>query len=118
MIKTTRIKVQQAPRMVVHDLSSQVDGITQSFTLPRAVDKQAEHYLIFNSTVYRNDKNHVYYSTEGNILTTYFDQPPLPGPRHNLQFVLSDNYGDSEFVTRDEMNAAIEEAINRLKETN
>lgn len=120
MNRTTRIKTVQAPKTRVYDLSSQTDGLKQTFTLPRAVGSQDEHYLLFNSTVYKNDANHTFYTLTngGTTLNTYLDQAPVPGDNHVLQFVVSGNTtGDEEdYVTRDEMMAAIQEAINNLRE--
>lgn len=116
MIKTTRIKTVQAPRVNVYDLSDQTNGVTQTFTLPVSVGGQCTHYLLFNTTVYKNDENHVFYelSTDGRTLTTFFDSAPLHGDKYALQFVVNggDEGGSAIYVTREEMDAAIREAIN------
>lgn len=93
MIKTTRIKTIQAPKLEVYDLSAQLDGVNQTFTLPKVVTAQQGHYLIFNSTVYRNDAGHTYYtlSADGTKITTTFDTAPVPGSNRNLQLVVDDN---------------------------
>lgn len=118
MIRTTRINTTQSPAIYTYDLSSQMNGRTQTFTLPAKVEKGHDQYLIFNSTIYRNDVNHTFYvlSDDGISVTTFFDTAPMGGAAHALQLVVNEIPGDSDFVTRAEMLAAIEEAINKLKE--
>ena len=122
MIKTTRIKTVQAPKITVYDLSPQTDGEKTTFDLPVSISDQNEHYLLFNTTVYKNDANHTFYtlSDDGTKITTLFSFPPQHGDNHALQFVVNGDVrgGDSDFVTRAEMNAAIQEAINNLTENN
>lgn len=105
MIKTTRLKTSQAPMMKTYDLSDQMDGQRQTFTLPILVTNQQSHYLIFNSTVYRNTSSHTYYTIAGGgALTTYFDEAPTPGADHNLQFVVSDvAEGATDFISQAEL---------------
>ena len=90
--KTTRIRTTQAPTVATYDLTNQLDGVTQTFTLPVAINSQANHYLIFNSKVYRNSAGHVYYalSSDGRTLTTYFNTAPAREANTALQFVASD----------------------------
>ena len=109
MIKTTRLKTSQAPMMKTYDLSDQVDGQRMTFSLPILVTNQQSHYLIFNSTVYRNTPSHTYYSIAGGgALTVYFDEAPTPGPDHNLQFVVSDvAEGATDFISQNELLEAI-----------
>ena len=54
MIKTTRIKYSQAPRIIVDDLSPQCDGVKQTFTLSRPVPEWAPYCLVFNGQLYTN----------------------------------------------------------------
>ena len=113
-IRTTRIKTVQAPRMVTYDLSNQTDGKTQTFHLPVAVREQSAHYLIFNSTVYRNSAAHVFYtiSQDGTTLTTYFTEPPAGGPGRNLQLVVSDYAeGSGEFITEEALTGFLDETL-------
>ena len=90
--KTTRIRTTQAPVVATYDLTNQLDGVTQTFTLPVAINSQASHYLIFNSKVYRNSAGHVYYalSSDGRTLTTCFNTAPVREANTALQFVASD----------------------------
>ena len=90
--KTTRIRTTQAPVVATYDLTNQLDGVTQTFTLPVAINSQASHYLIFNSKVYRNSTGHVYYalSSDGRTLTTCFNTAPVREANTALQFVASD----------------------------
>ena len=93
MIKTTRLKPTQVPKNITFDLTDQVDGERQTFTLPQKCYDIDTHYVLFNGQVYRNDDNATYYSIsdDGMTLTTYFDTPPLPGVSHVLQFVKTDD---------------------------
>lgn len=90
--KTTRIRTTQAPTVATYDLTDQLDGEKQTFTLPVAINSQSNHYLIFNSKVYRNSAGHVYYalSSNGRTLTTYFNTAPAREANTALQFVASD----------------------------
>ena len=90
--KTTRIRTTQAPTVATYDLTDQLDGEKQTFTLPVAINSQSNHYLIFNSKVYRNSAGHVYYalSSDGRTLTTYFNAAPAREANTALQFVASD----------------------------
>ena len=117
-IRTTRIKTVQAPRMVTYDLSSQCDGKTQTFHLPVAVRSQSSHYLIFNSTVYRNSAAHIFYdiSRDGTTLTTYFDDAPDGGQGKNLQLVVSDYAeGSGEFITEEALTGFLDETLKSAK---
>lgn len=105
-IKTTRIKSTQAPQMETLCLTPQLNGSRQTFSLPRQVKTYDRHYLIWNSTVYRNDGDHHYYSisADGMFLTTYFDQAPQGGAGRTLQLVV-DMAGDGsdETVTKSDL---------------
>lgn len=122
-IKTTRIKTTQAPRMVTFDLSDQLDGVTQTFSLPERVTEQDTHYLLWNGQVYRNSGEDTFYdiTNDGNSIVTKFDIAPKSGANFVLQFVKSDNSeGGHAGVTEEEFNAlearvaAIEERINNV----
>lgn len=116
MIKTTRTKTTQVAETKVYDLSNQCDGSRQVFQLPVAVNNQSTHYLIFNTTVYRNDANHTFYKIEDNVLTTMLTKAPRGGSDHSLQLVVNgDSEGTSGFVTKEEMEEAIAKAVNKLK---
>lgn len=115
--RTTRIKNAQAPRNVIYDLTPQVDGRTQTFTLEDKVYDQDSHYLLFNGQECRNDATHLFYdiSNDGRTLTTHFDFPPIPGAKHSLQFIKSDNAdGTADFVTEDQF-AALEARVAALE---
>lgn len=92
--KTTRIRTTQAPTVAVYDLTDQLDGVKETFTLPAAVNPQANHYLIYSHGVYRNGPGYVYYtlSNDGKTLNTHFDSAlePLPEVGPTLQLVAAD----------------------------
>lgn len=90
--KTTRIRTTQAPTVATYDLTNQLDGVTQTFTLPVAINSQANHYLICSSQVYRNSAARIYYtiSSDGRTLTTQLGHPIINAPGANLQLVASD----------------------------
>lgn len=111
-IKTTRLKNVQLPKVETIDMSSQMNGITQTFAIGRRVTNQDTHYLIWNSTVYRNSPARTWYKiTEGGTLTTYFDQAPQGGAQRSLLLVISEHQGESPTVTREELNQAIGEVM-------
>lgn len=111
-IRTTRLKQVQLPKTRTIDLSSQMNGITQTFAIGRLVSKQDIHHLVWNSTVYRNTPARKWYSlSEGGTLTTYFDQAPKGGAQHSLLLVISDFQGESPTVTQEELDQAIGSAI-------
>ena len=90
--KTTRIRTTQAPTVVTYDLTNQLNGVTQTFTLPVAINSQANHYLICSNQVYRNSAARIYYtiSSDGRTLTTQLGDPIINAPGVNLQLVASD----------------------------
>ena len=92
MNRTTRIKTAQAPRMYNIDLTDQLDGVTQTFTLEKPINEQATYYVIWNGTVYRNDPQNTWYSfnEDWDELTTYFDHAPTPGAHRSLILVVSE----------------------------
>lgn len=117
-VKTTRIKTAQAPRMVTFDLTSQLDGHNQTFTLPEPIKSQDTHYLLWNGQVYRNNAGRTFYTIldGGNKIRTAFDNAPKPGTNFVLQFVKTDNSeGSSNNVTVEEFNA-LEERVAALEE--
>lgn len=117
--KTTRIKTVQAPTVVTYDLSNQLDGQTQTFYLPVAIKPQATHYLIFNSTVYRNSASHLFYtvSRDGSTLTTYFDQAPMGGHERALQLVVSDYAeGTGEAITEEVLLQYLDQTLDAAKQ--
>lgn len=95
--KTTRIRTTQAPTVATYDLTNQLDGVTQTFTLPVAINAQANHYLICSNQVYRNSAARIYYtiSSDGRTLTTQLGDPIINAPGVNLQLVASDYAEDS-----------------------
>ena len=94
--KTTRIRTTQAPTVATYDLTNQLDGVTQTFTLPVAINSQVNHYLIYSNRVYRNSAARIYYtiSSDGRTLTTQLGDPIINAPGVNLQLVASD-YAES-----------------------
>nr|DAJ81770.1 MAG TPA: Head fiber protein [Caudoviricetes sp.] len=90
--KTTRIRTTQAPTVATYDLTNQLNGVTQTFTLPVAINSQANHYLICSNQVYRNSAARIYYtiSSDGRTLTTQLGDPIINAPGVNLQLVASD----------------------------
>ena len=90
MIKTTRIKHTQAPRVVIDDLSSQCNGSRQTFNLKAAVPEYAPHSLIFNGQLYMNTSYHEWYklSPDRKKVTTNFMEAPEQGIHKNLIFVV------------------------------
>ena len=94
--KTTRIRTTQAPTVATYDLTNQLDGVTQTFTLPVAINSQVNHYLIYSNQVYRNSAARIYYtiSSDGRTLTTQLGDPIINAPGVNLQLVASD-YAES-----------------------
>lgn len=125
-VKTTRIKSTQAPRVETLDLSNQLNGSRQTFSLPRDIHRYDRHYLVWNSTVYRNDANHRFYtiSGDGKSLTTYFNEAPKGGQGHHLQLAV-DMSGDGDDGTlsqidldlaTEELNKRIDNEVEKLQE--
>lgn len=117
MIKTTRIKSTQAPRVETLDLSGQMNGSRTTFQLPRKIHVYDRHYLVWNSTVYRNDANHRFYSVGADMqsITVYFDEPPVGGPGRTLQLAVDmSGDGDDLTVSKGEFDEAIENINNRI----
>lgn len=113
-IRTTRLKNVQLPKTETIDLSSQMNGITQTFAIGRRVTNQDTHHLLWNSTVYRNSPARTWYKiTEGGTLTTYFDQAPQGGAQRSLLLVISERQGESPTVTREELDQAIGEVVDQ-----
>lgn len=108
-IKTTRLKTVQLPKTLTIDLTSQMNGKTQTFHVGRQVYKQDVHHLIWNSTIYRNTDTRIWYIiSEDGTLRTLFDKAPVGGPDRNLIFVLSEHpLGEAPTVTKEEMRDAI-----------
>lgn len=110
-IKTTRLKTVQVPKVDTIDLSSQMDGETQTFVLGKKIPEQFETYLIWNSTIYKNTPSRTYYEiTNNGLLRTYFDTAPKGGSGRNLALVVNgDLQGESPAVTQEKMEEAIAE---------
>lgn len=90
MIRTTRIKYTQSPRIVVDDLSLQCDGVTQYFTLHEEVPEYAPCCLIFNGQVYTNTSLKTWFVLDQSRthITTSFPEPPTRGEDKGLIFVI------------------------------
>lgn len=116
MIKTTRIKNIQAPETVIDDLSSQLDGTTQTFNLTNKVHSQDIHYLVWNGQVYKNDKNHTFYtvSEDGMTITTSFKYAPTGGTDKALQFVKTGVSTGVDKATIEYVDAKIDELRSEL----
>lgn len=101
MNRTTRIKTAQAPRMYNIDLTDQLDGETQTFTLEKPINEQATYYVIWNGTTYRNDPQNTWFSFSEtwDELTTYFDHAPTPGAHRSLILVVSEAADGSDVGT-------------------
>ena len=86
MIKTTRIKYSQAPRIIVDDLSPQCDGVKQTFTLSRAVPEWAPYCLVFNGQLYTNTSYKEWFTLDADRKTihTSFITPPTQGVNKSL----------------------------------
>lgn len=86
MIKTTRIKYSQAPRIIVDDLSSQCDGVKQVFKLSKAVPEWAPHCLIFNGQLYTNTSYKTWFELSADRKTIYtsFINAPSQGINKSL----------------------------------
>lgn len=114
MIKTTRIKNIQAPETVIDDLSSQLNSDTQTFTLTNKVHPQDIHYIVWNGQVYKNDKNHTFYtvSEDGMSITTNFKYAPTGGADKALQFVKTGVSTGVDKVTAE----YVDSKINELRE--
>lgn len=118
MIKTTRIKSTQAPRVETLDLSGQMNGSRTTFQLPRKIHVYDRHYLVWNSTVYRNDANHRFYSVGSDMqsVTVYFDEPPVGGPGRTLQLAVDmSGDGDDLTVSKGEFDEAIENINSQME---
>lgn len=86
MIKTTRIKYSQAPRIIVDDLSSQCDGVKQVFSLSKAVPEWAPYCLIFNGQLYTNTSYKTWFelSQDRKTIYTSFINAPSQGINKSL----------------------------------
>lgn len=86
MIKTTRIKYSQAPRIIVDDLSSQCDGVKQVFKLSKAVPEWAPYCLIFNGQLYTNTSYKTWFelSPDRKTIYTSFINAPSQGINKSL----------------------------------
>ncbi len=87
MIKTTRIKYSQAPRIIVDDLSPQCDG---TFTLSRPVPEWAPYCLVFNGQLYTNTSYKQWFVLDADRKTihTSFITPPTQGPNKSLILIV------------------------------
>ena len=90
MIKTTRIKYSQAPRIIVDDLSPQCDGVKQTFTLSRPVPEWAPYCLVFNGQLYTNTSYKKWFTLDADRKTihTSFSTPPTQGPNKSLILIV------------------------------
>ena len=90
MIKTTRIKYSQAPRIIVDDLSPQCDGVKQTFTLTRPVPEWAPYCLVFNGQLYTNTSYKQWFVLDADRKTihTSFITPPTQGPNKSLILIV------------------------------
>ena len=90
MIKTTRIKYSQAPRIIVDDLSPQCDGVKQTFTLSRPVPEWAPYCLVFNGQLYTNTSYKKWFTLDADRKTihTSFIPPPTQGPNKSLILIV------------------------------
>lgn len=90
MIKTTRIKYSQAPRIIVDDLSPQCDGVKQTFTLSRPVPEWAPYCLVFNGQLYTNTSYKKWFTLDADRKTihTSFITPPTQGPNKSLILIV------------------------------
>ena len=90
MIKTTRIKYSQAPRIIVEDLSPQCDGVKQTFTLSRPVPEWAPYCLVFNGQLYTNTSYKKWFILDADRKTihTSFITPPTQGPNKSLILIV------------------------------
>lgn len=90
MIKTTRIKYSQAPRIIVDDLSPQCDGVKQTFTLSRPVPEWAPYCLVFNGQLYTNTSYKQWFILDADRKTihTSFITPPTQGPNKSLILIV------------------------------
>ena len=86
MIKTTRIKYSQAPKITVDDLSAQCDGVKQVFKLKKAVPEWAPYCLIFNGQLYTNTSYKTWFelSSDRKTIRTSFIDAPEQGPKKSL----------------------------------
>ena len=115
MIKTTRIKHTQAPRVVIDDLSTQCNGVRQVFTLKNPVPEYAPHSLIFNGQLYTNTAYHEWYklSADRKSITTSFMYAPKPGAHKSLIFVVGAT-GAEDLALQVMDNAAVEARIRQI----
>ena len=115
MIKTTRIKHTQAPKVVIDDLSTQCNGVRQSFTLKNVVPEYAPHSLIFNGQLYTNTAYHEWYklSADRKSITTNFMYPPKAGAHKSLIFVVGAT-GTEDLAAQMMSNPAVETRIREI----
>lgn len=120
MNRTTRIKTAQAPRMYNIDLTDQLDGVTQTFTLEKPINEQATYYVIWNGTTYRNDPQNTWFSfnEDWDELTTYFDHAPTPGAHRSLILVVSEAADGSDEGTEVYMDGEHQDFVQIASENN
>lgn len=101
MIKTTRIKYSQSPRVIVDDLTEQCDGERQTFSLKKAVPEYAPYCMIYNGQVYTNTSYKEWFvlSADRKTITTSFPVPPKQGINKSLILVVG--VAGSEELTAD-----------------
>ena len=90
MIKTTRIKYSQSPRIIVDDLSPQCDGVTQVFKLSQPIPEWAPYCLVFNGQLYTNTSYKEWFTLDSDRQTirTSFITPPTPGINKSLILIV------------------------------
>lgn len=115
MIRTTRIKHTQAPRVIIDDLSSQCNGVRQTFTLRNPVPEYAPHSLIFNGQLYTNTAYHEWYklSVDRKSITTAFMEAPDKGIHKNLIFVVGAT-GTEDLAVQMANSATVEARIRQI----
>lgn len=123
MIKTTRIKYTQSPRIVVDDLSLQCDGVRQHFILHEEVPEYAPVCLIFNGQLYTNTSLKTWFVLDANRkgITTSFPEPPTRGEDKGLILIIGAAGQEDIHITWDdvvvsEIKEWDEETLNSAKE--
>ena len=123
MIKTTRIKYTQSPRIVVDDLSLQCDGVRQHFILNEEVPEYAPVCLIFNGQLYTNTSLKTWFVLDANRkgITTSFPEPPTRGEDKGLILIIGAAGQEDIHITWDdvvvsEIKEWDEETLNSAKE--
>ena len=86
MIKTTRIKYSQSPKMKVDDLTPQCDGQKQRFILSEKIPEYAPYCLVFNGQLYTNTAYKTWFELDSTrkVITTSFPEAPSQGPDKSL----------------------------------